>query len=154
MPVQVHIRNVSFYNERVRRVIFASLVLTGAMVAQPPPQEKKNPPPPTKQEEEPPEEDESLVPKEYALNPLESARNITAGNYYFKKGNFRAAAKRYTEATKWDPGSADAFFKLGEADEKLKDRAAAREAYTKYLTLAPDAKNASELKKKIEKWPK
>ena len=56
-------------------------------------------------------------------------------------------------ATKWDPGSAEAFLKLGEADEKLKDRDGAREAYTKYLALAPDAKNAAEIKKKIAKWP-
>jgi tetratricopeptide (TPR) repeat protein len=102
---------------------------------------------------EPPEEDESLLPKEYALNPLESARNITAGNFYFKKGNYRAAAKRYLEATRWDPSSAEAFLKLAETDEKLKDLAGAREAYTKYLATAPDAKNAEAIKKKIAKWP-
>lgn len=104
-------------------------------------------------EQEPPEEDESLIPKEYTLNPLESERNITAGNFYFKKGNYRAAARRYLEATRWDPGSSEAFLKLGEADEKVKDFAAAREAYTKYLAIVPEAKNAQALKKKIEKWP-
>jgi tetratricopeptide (TPR) repeat protein len=122
--------------------------------AQKPPEKKVLTPPPAKPlEEEPPEEDESLVPKEYALNPLEATRNITTGNFYFKKGNVRAAAKRYLEATKWDPGSAEAFLKLGEADEKLKDRSGAREAYAKYLEISPDAKNAAEIKKKIEKWP-
>jgi tetratricopeptide (TPR) repeat protein len=110
-------------------------------------------PPPKADEQEPPEEDPSLKPKEYALNPLEAERNVTAGNFYFKKGNYRAAARRYKEATLWNPGEADAFLKLGESDEKVHDFPAAREAYSKYLELMPDAKNASELKKKIVKWP-
>lgn len=137
-------------------LLLASCVINCVLAGpQPPPQppQKKLQTPPPKAEEEPPEEDESLIPKEYALNPLEAAKNITAGNFYFKKGNFKAAAKRYLEATRWDPGSAEAFLKLGESDEKLKDRAGAREAYTKYLGLAPDSKNAELIKKKIAKWP-
>ncbi len=109
--------------------------------------------PPAPAEEEPPEEDPSLKPKEYTLNPLEAERNVTAGNFYFKKGNYRAAAKRYLEATRWNPTEADAFLKLGESDEKAHDFPAAREAYSKYLALAPDAKNAVEIKKKIVKLP-
>jgi len=87
------------------------------------------------------------------FNPLESARNLTAGNFYFKKGNYRAASKRYLEATRWDPSSAEAFLKLAETDEKLKDLAGAREAYTKYLDVAPEAKNAEAIRKKIARWP-
>ena len=33
----------------------------------------------------------------------------------------------------------------------LKDHKAAREAYSKYLELAADAKNAEEIRKKVEK---
>ena len=33
--------------------------------------------------------------------------------------------------------------------EKMKDKAGAKEAYAKYLDLAPDAKNAAAIKKKI-----
>ncbi len=122
---------------------------------QPPPSSPKKlqTPQPKPDEQEPPEEDESLKPKEYALNPLESARNITAGNFYYKKGNYRAAARRYLEATRWDPTSAEAVLKLAESDEKVKDFPGARDAYTKYLALVPDAKNAPEIKKKIAKWP-
>ena len=92
-------------------------------------------------------------PKEYTLNPLEAERNITAGLFYFKKNNYRAAARRFEEASKWDPGSAEAFLRLGEADEKLRNRDGAREAYTKYLELVPEAKNAAEVKKKLAKLP-
>jgi tetratricopeptide (TPR) repeat protein len=105
-------------------------------------------------EQEPPEEDESLKPEEFSLNPLEAQRNINAGDYYFRtKKNYHAAARRYLRATKWDPGSSEAFLKLGESEEKLNDRAAARGAYEKYLELAPAAKNSDAIRKKIEKWP-
>jgi predicted Zn-dependent protease len=140
----------------VRRLILASSLLACVVFArqQPPAQKKQSTPPPAKQqEEEPPEEDESLKPKEYTLNPLESARNVTAGNFYFKKSNYRAAARRFDEATKWDPGNAEAFLKLAETDEKLKDRVGARGAYSKYLELAPTARNADEVKKKLAKLP-
>ena len=100
----------------------------------------------------PPEEDTSLTTKEYAFNPLQAKKDITTGNYYFKKGSYRAAAGRFVEATKWNDGDTEAWLRLGEADEKLKDQKAAKEAYEKYLELAPDAKNAAEIRKKIEKW--
>jgi tetratricopeptide (TPR) repeat protein len=146
--------------------LIASALLTGAWAA--PRQSSSEPPssqssapsgkklqtrPNAPEEEEPPEEDPSLKPKEYALNPLEAERNVTAGNFYFRKGNFRAAAKRYLEATRWNPADAEAFLKLGESDEKIHDFPVAREAYSKYVQLAPDAKNAPEIKKKIAKWP-
>jgi tetratricopeptide (TPR) repeat protein len=139
--------------------VAASFLSTAVLLAQdpPPPQPQKKletTRPAKPAEQEPPEEDESLKPEEFALNPLEAQKNITAGDYYFKtKKNYHAAARRYLRATKWDPGSADAFLKLGEAEEKVPDRAAAREAYEKYLELAPAAKNAEAIRKKIEKWP-
>src|SRR5437762_5463152 len=82
---------------------------------------------PQPQEQAPPEEDESLVPKEYSFNPLQAAKELRVGNYYFKKGNYRAAAQRFQEATKWDGTLAEAYLRLGEAKEKQHDRKAAAE---------------------------
>lgn len=124
---------------------------TALFAQQQPPAPKKTPP--AQQEQEPPEEDESAKPKEYTLNPLEAQKNVTAGDYYLKKGKFQAARSRYTEATRWDPGSAEAFLKLAEADEKLHDRKGAKDAYTKYLEISPEAKNAGEIRKKLAKLP-
>jgi len=101
-------------------------------------------------EEDPPEEDTSLIPKEYVLNPLQASKEITAGNYYFKKGNFKAAVKRFTEATRWDPGNAEAHLRLAESYEKQKDKKNAKGEYSKYLELVPDAKNAAAIKKKLK----
>lgn len=146
---------------RVNTLVTAAAVLTlGGLFAQqqppaaPPPKKLETTRPAKPAEQEPPEEDESLKPEEFSLNPLEAQKNITAGDYYYRtKKNYHAAARRYLRATKWDPGSPEAFLKLGEADEKMNDRAGAREAYEKYLELSPDAKNAAAIRKKIEKWP-
>ena len=99
----------------------------------------------------PPEEDESVATTKYSFNPLQSQRDVTVGDYYFKQGAYRAAAGRYREATKWNEKNAEAWLRLGEASEKTKDPAAAREAYTKYLALAADAKNAAEIRKRVQK---
>jgi tetratricopeptide (TPR) repeat protein len=119
------------------------------LAQQPPP--KKAPPPQDQKEQEPPEEDESLKPKEYALNPLEATRNVNAGDFYFKRGKYQAALYRYSEATKWDPGSAIAFFKLAEVDEKLHDFKGAKDAYQKCIDAAGDAKTVEEAHKRLAK---
>ena len=128
------------------RAFLAAAVFACVLSAQKPPQPATQPP-------EPPEEDESLAPKNYALNPVQAQKEIVAGNYYFKKPNYNAAAKRYLEATRWDPGSAEAFLKLGEAREKLREYGPAREAYSKYIELAEDPKEKDAIRKKMDKWP-
>jgi len=134
----------------VTRAVLLTLFLALTAAAQ----EAKPPVPPAAQEQEPPEEDPDLKPKEYAFNPLEAVRNITAGNFYFKKGNYRAASRRYLEASKWDPTSAEAMLRLGEADEKLHDFPAARESYEKFIMMSSDAKEIESVKKKLATLPK
>jgi tetratricopeptide (TPR) repeat protein len=105
-------------------------------------------------EEVPPEEDTSLSTQSYSFNPLQSKKDVAVGDYYAKKHNFHSAAGRYRSATKWDDGNLEAWLKLGEADEKLKDPDGARQAYSKYLELATDAKDAktaAEIRKRVEK---
>jgi tetratricopeptide (TPR) repeat protein len=118
---------------------------------------RRNPDPskpgPSKEEKEalPPEEDASIAVKNYAFNPVQAQKEVRTGNYYFKKGSYRAAAGRFAEATRWNGADPEAWLRLGETEEKLKDHKAAREAYAKYLELAADAKNAEEIRKKLEK---
>lgn len=135
----------------------AVLVLCALLALSLGPQEDKNQPKsrppeqskPQAQEQEPPEEDEGLAPKEYSFNPLEAEKNLKVGNYYFKKGNYKAAVSRFLEATKWNPNYAEAFLRLGEGEEKMKDKKAANEAYAKFLQLAPTSKDAEAVKKKL-----
>lgn len=134
------------------RSIAIGLLLTGILAAQDEPQLKKRsdqPKPQQQTEQEPPEEDESLAPKTYSFNPLEAEKDIKVGLYYFKKGNYKASTSRFREATLWNPTSAEAFLRLGESAEKLKDKKAAEDAYNKYLALSPDGKEAEAVKKKL-----
>jgi tetratricopeptide (TPR) repeat protein len=137
--------------------VILGLILAAALQAQGPVLKKRGEEPSSKQQVGkdglPPEEDTStVVNKEYAFNPLQAKKEIMIGDQYFKRGSYRAAAGRYSEATKWNSGEPEAWFKLGEAEEKLKDHKAAKEAYGKFLEIA-DAKDkrAEEIKKKIEK---
>jgi tetratricopeptide (TPR) repeat protein len=102
-------------------------------------------------DEMPPEEDKSDAPKVFSFNPVQSKREVTAGDFYFKKGNYIAAVSRYDEATKWNDGNAEAWLRLGEAQEKRSNAKAAREAYQKFLELAPDDKSAPEIKRRLAK---
>ncbi len=134
------------------------LALAATLAAQDP---KPKPPPP-----EPPEEDASLIEKEYAFNPLQAAKEYEVGNYYLKRGSFPAAARRYEEATKWNPQYADAHFRLGETLEKIGSSfkgekaaatraswmAKARAAYAKFLEVAPDDRRSPALKRRLDAW--
>jgi tetratricopeptide (TPR) repeat protein len=99
--------------------------------------------------EMPPEEDKTDAPKVFSFNPVQSQREVSAGDFYFKKGNYTAAVSRYDEATKWNDGNAEAWLRLGEAQEKKSNPKAAREAYQKYLEVAPTAKDAAEIRKRL-----
>jgi tetratricopeptide (TPR) repeat protein len=104
------------------------------------------------EEDNPPEEDASVAPKVYPLNPLESERNIKVGNFYMRQRTlrgYRAARGRFEDATRYNPSSAEAFFRLGEAQEKLKNKDGAKAAFEKVVQLAPDSKLAHEAKKKL-----
>ena len=135
------------------REVAIGFLLAGILAAQDEPTLKKRPADQPKnqqtQEQEPPEEDESLAPKTYSFNPLEAEKDLKIGLYYFKKGNFKASTSRFREATLWNPTFAEAFLRLGESAEKMKDKKAADDAYSKYLALAPDSKEAESIKKKL-----
>jgi tetratricopeptide (TPR) repeat protein len=103
-----------------------------------------------KVEQEPPEEDANLkAPRDYAFNPLQANKELQVGLEYFKRHSYKAAAGRFREATKWNPNLAEAWLRLGEAEEKRKNREDAKEAYTKYLELQPESKDAAEIRKKV-----
>ena len=132
-----------------------ALLAVGMAAAQQTPQKKleteRQKPAPSAKEEVPPEEDTALTTTEYSFNPLQSTKDVNVGNQYYKNHKYRAAQLRYTSATKWNDGNAEAWLRLGEVAERLKDNDKAKQAYQKYLELASDAKNAADIRKKVEK---
>jgi tetratricopeptide (TPR) repeat protein len=113
--------------------------------------------------QEPDEEDKSLsTSTEYSFNPLQATKEFNIGQFYWKRGSYRAAAGRFEEAVKWNPGFAAAHYRLGEAREKQAGATAeqvekqlllegAAEAYKKFIELEPDSDKAKALKKKLPK---
>ena len=110
-------------------------------------QEQAKPP----EEPPPPDEDAAANAKVYSFNPLQAQKEVRTGEFYFKKGSYRAAATRFREATRWNPTFAQAWLRLGDTAEKQNDEKTVAEAYRKYLELQPDAKNAAEIRKKLDK---
>lgn len=114
--------------------------------------------------EAPPEEDESISVREYSFNPLQAEKELKVGAFYMKKRSFRAAAGRFEEATRWNPEWAEAWFRLGEAQEKLagekkrpEERSqaleASHQAYSRYLELAPQGREAAAVRRKLARKP-
>ncbi len=120
--------------------------------ANPPKLERQRAPEKTSDKEvAPPEEDTTIGATTYSFNPLQARKDIEIGNEYAKKHNFRAAANRYLSATKYNDGDPEAWLKLGETQERLKDKQAARDAYQKYVDVASDPKLVAEVRKRLEK---
>ena len=106
---------------------------------------------PAPAEQEPPEEDVNPNEvKEYVLNPLQAEKEMKIGAFYFKKGSFKAAQRRFDEATKWNPAAAEAWLRLGDTSAKLGDEKQARTAWTKFLELQPDGKNSDDVRKRLK----
>jgi tetratricopeptide (TPR) repeat protein len=97
----------------------------------------------------PPEEDKSYAQEKFVFDPLEAKRNLKIGDFYWRKGDYLGAKNRYLRAVKFNPHSAEAFYKLGRAEEKLHHTAAAKAALKKAIQIAPDSKIARKAKKQL-----
>ena len=96
------------------------------------------------------DEDEDVVQETtYVFNPIQAKREVKVGKFYSKKGNHRAAAARYLEATRWNPSFVEAYWRLGRSREKLAQHQEALDAYRKYLKLDPGGKRSKEVRVKI-----
>lgn len=132
------------YTLIVARVLILPMIALTLLAQQQRPQEQ----PPTKTQA-PPEEDESFKEKEYTFNPLQATKELNVGNFYFKRGKYQSAARRFEEATRWNPTYGDAFLRWAETLEKLREKDKAKEIYAKFLEVAPDDKRVPEIKKRI-----
>ena len=103
-----------------------------------------------------PEEDEGeqTHETEYHFNPIRAKKEYDVGIFYMHKSSYRAAVKRFTEATLLEPRvGGKLYLKLGEAQVKLKHKDDARKSLAKVIELAPDRRKPrkQEAKSKIVK---
>ncbi|MFZ5927920.1 MAG: tetratricopeptide repeat protein [Acidobacteriota bacterium] len=121
-------------------LLFAAILWGGQPPSAPPPAE-------------PEEEDVTAKARTYEFNPIQAENEIKIGRFYMRRGRWKAAAGRFEEATKWNPQAAEAYLLLGQAREKLKDPDGARAAFEKFLELAPESKDAAEVRRRLAKLP-
>ena len=79
------------------------------------------------------------------------ANNV--GFALYKDEKYDLAVSWFQNAIKIDPQRAVAYLNLGDALAKLNRSKEARDAYAKYLDLAPNAKSASEVQRKLDALP-
>ncbi|MBT9329463.1 tetratricopeptide repeat protein [Paracidobacterium acidisoli] len=84
------------------------------------------------------------------LNPKLAADDARVGGYYLRTGDYKGAYSRYLEATKVDPGNADAVFGLAEAERGLNHRDEAVSGYRLYLEALPDGPHAKDARKALK----
>jgi tetratricopeptide (TPR) repeat protein len=96
------------------------------------------------------DEDEDLLPQTtYAFNPIQAKKEHKIGTFYQKKGNERAAAARYLEATRWNPSFGDAYWRLAEMREALEQPAEALDAYRRFVRVEPEDNRVNKARKRI-----
>jgi tetratricopeptide (TPR) repeat protein len=87
----------------------------------------------------------------HTWDPHKAAKDIEVGNFYFKRGNYRAAEDRFREALTYKENDAVATFRLAESLEKLGVLDDARAEYESYLKILPHGPEAAEAQKAIAK---
>jgi Tfp pilus assembly protein PilF len=90
-------------------------------------------------------------PSEPAFNPYQAEKEVEVGRYYLKKGNYDAAIQRFMQALKHKPNFARPHRYLGEAYEKKRELAQALGHYREYLRILPQAPDARQVQKRINK---
>ncbi len=84
-------------------------------------------------------------------NPHQADKNVEIGDFYYKKGNYRAAEGRYQEALRYQWNHAEATYKLGVVDEKLDKPEDARRYYSTYLKILPNGPEAEKTHKALDR---
>ena len=93
--------------------------------------------------------DSGDVQEFHPYNPHKADKDVEVGDFYFKRGNYRAAESRYAEALLYMSNHATAIYRLAEAREKLGKTAEARKSYEKYLKILPEGEYAAQAKKAL-----
>jgi tetratricopeptide (TPR) repeat protein len=99
-----------------------------------------------------PDENGASDTKEFSPgpNPALATKDTQVGMFYLKTGDYKGAYDRFAEASKVDPGNADAVFGLAESARKLNHRDEAARNYRLYLAAVPDGPHAKEARKALK----
>jgi len=87
------------------------------------------------------------------LKPANSEFANNAGFAFYRLGKYEESIAWLKKAIELDPKRAVAYLNLGDTYAIVQRNAEAREAYKKYLELAPNSKAAPDVKKKLDALP-
>jgi tetratricopeptide (TPR) repeat protein len=96
----------------------------------------------------PPGED---VNEMHPFDPHQAAKDIEVGEFYFKRGNYKAAISRFRSALQSKPNDALATYRLAAALEKDNQLAEATKYYSLYLDILPTGDYAADAREAIER---
>jgi peptidoglycan/xylan/chitin deacetylase (PgdA/CDA1 family)/TolA-binding protein len=88
-----------------------------------------------------------------SLQPASALFANNAGFAFFRMGQYDSAAKWFLQAIALDPKRAVAYLNLGDAYLNLQKKAEAKDAYAKFLALAPNSKSAPDVREKMQSLP-
>lgn len=123
-----------------RCLALIGMAVLGIFLARPIVRAQATPPPDTQESED-----------NETFDPLRAYKDMKVGDFYYGKGNYEAAIKRYEDAARHRPHFAIPYLKIGKAYEKKHDPKSAIAAYKKYLEILPKGKEAGHARKQIEK---
>lgn len=84
------------------------------------------------------------------LSPELGRKDTKVGEFYLHSGDYKGAYGRFVEATKVDPGNAQAVFDLAEAARHLNNRPEAVRNYQLYLSAVPDGPHSKDARKALK----
>lgn len=84
-------------------------------------------------------------------DPHKAEKDIEVGDFYYKRGNYKAAIGRYQEAIELGPPSASATFKLADAFEKNKQPEQAAVYYREYLRQYPNGAQIADARAALDR---
>jgi tetratricopeptide (TPR) repeat protein len=91
------------------------------------------------------------VQEMHPWNPYRAVKDDEVGDYYFKRGNYKAALARYQDALIYKDNDAVANFRMAQCYEKLDQPAEAIPHYKEYLKILPEGPFSKQAKKALEK---
>jgi tetratricopeptide (TPR) repeat protein len=102
----------------------------------------------------PPPPSPSSVQEFHPWNPMKASKDVEVGNFYFKRGNYKAALDRYKEALYYKENDAVATYRLAVCQEKVGDKDEARKNFEQYLKILPEGPYAKDARASLEKLGK
>ncbi len=86
-------------------------------------------------------------------DPHKAEKDIEVGDFYYQRGNYKAAVNRYQEAVEVGPASPSATFKLADAYEKDKRPEQAAVYYHEYVRQFPTGPQVAEARAALQRLP-